>query len=307
MPLRAYRLNVTITGAAGAIGRSVCQELLARGHQVKALVLPNEVIPPAIKGVEIVEGNVMEPLTLTAAFAGTEAVLHLAAVLIAKCPETFQAVNVEGTDNVVQAARSAGCRHFVHTSSISVKWKRSTPYSRSKAAAEEIVRDSGLPYTILRPSLAYGPHGGEEFLALKKHLLRLPIVLQIGNGLSRKRPVFIDDLAGGFVAAVNATPEGRTFHLTGPEVITLRDLSRRILQVSGAPRPILPLPVPLCQLGAALVTRLTGNPLWSWDQVRGILEHADESPAEAEQFLGYRPRGLAQGLPQALDADSSSI
>ena len=169
-------------------------------------------------GCEIAEGDIRDAATLGAAVAGVEAVLHLAAVILARDPRDYDAINRRGTANMVAAAAAAGVRHFVYVSSASVVYPRLTPYGRAKLDAEEIVAaERRFAHTIVRPTLVYDETGGQEFMLFRRYLRRFPVVPFIGPGSARKRPVFSDDVVDGLARIVgNPVCFGKTYNLSGP-------------------------------------------------------------------------------------------
>src|SRR5206468_3774853 len=154
-------------GAAGEMGVRLVKRLAEGGWQVRALVLPADPLRGRLDGIncEIVEGDVRDPASLGAAVAGVDTVFHLAAVILAKDPSLYDAVNRRGTGNLVAAAADAGVRHFVYVSSASVVYPRLTPYGQSKLDAEQLVRaERRFQHTIVRPTLVYDETGGQEFM-----------------------------------------------------------------------------------------------------------------------------------------------
>ena len=200
-------------------------------------------------GAEIVEGDIRAPETLVAATAGVDAVAHLAAVILARDPRDYDAINRRGTANLVAAAAVAGVRHFVYVSSASVVYPRLTPYGRAKLDAENIVAaETRMAHTIVRPTLVYDETGGQEFMLFRKYLRRFPVVPFVGPGAAKKRPVYSDDVVDGLARIVgNDVCFGKTYNLSGPEAITLRDLAKLVLELEGAPRPFLHVPLPICR------------------------------------------------------------
>jgi len=289
-----------ITGAAGEVGRRLARRLAADGWEVRALVLPGDPLRARLDGVasEIHEGDVREAASLGPACAGVDTVFHLAAVILTQDHEQYDRINRRGTANLVAAAAAAGVRHFIYVSSASVVYPRLTPYGQSKLDAERIVAgETRFAHTIVRPTLVYDATGAQEFMLFRRYLLRFPVVPFVGAGRCRKRPVFSDDVVDGLArVAGNAAALGRTYNLSGGEAITLRELARLVLELEGQPRPILPLPVPLCRVVAAVLGRLMRNPPLTPYAIAGFTNDADLDPSLAMTELGYRPRGVRAGL-----------
>jgi uncharacterized protein YbjT (DUF2867 family) len=188
--------TVLVTGASGFVGSYVVPALVSDGHRVIGLVrnedggrlVQSRLASAGLGQVEVRHGDVTRPETLARALDGVDAVVHLVAI-----PRDYNGgadlrlVNTEGTRNVVEAARSAGVRRFVHMGAMGVEDDPRLHYASSKAKAEAIVAESGLDWTILKPSLIFGERDG--FFNVVAGLVRLaPIVPVPGPGESRFQP-----------------------------------------------------------------------------------------------------------------------
>jgi NADH dehydrogenase len=286
------------------MGRRLAQALAGKGHRVRALCLPGDAAAAGLRAipVETVSGDVTRPETLSAALQGVEVVFHLAAVLSSPGrPEVFQAVNAAGTGNLVQAAEAAGVGHFIYVSSVSVAYPRGNAYARSKLRGEEWVKGARLPFTIVRPTLAYEDGGAAEFMAFVAHLRRGPLAALPQGGRARKNPVHVEDLVAGFLALPgNPSAFGKTYVFSGGEALSLRDMARALLEHMGRPKPILGVPAWICLLGAGaswLFAKLTGNaPAFTWQAYTGLIQDADLPPDAARADLGYAPRPFRAGI-----------
>lgn len=300
-----HQQRILVTGAAGEIGSKLVRELTTRGYRVRALLLPDDPCAQRLDGIDAVErvaGDITRAESLDGLFDQVEIVYHLAAVLLVEEPGLFTRVNVEGTRNVARGAAAAGVTQLIHVSSASVVYPRTTCYSRSKRAGEQAVweaaEDSSMQVTVARPTLVYDGEGGLEFALFLAHLKRFPVAMMVGDGQALKNPVHVDDLLRGLAAlAGNRTTHGKTYNLSGGEVLSLRDLARLLLAHSGLPgRPLLPLPVSLCKLAAAVAGRIMSRPLLMQHTMAGLTQDADLDPTAAARDLGYAPRGVSVGL-----------
>jgi nucleoside-diphosphate-sugar epimerase len=292
-------LSILVTGGAGEIGCRLVRRLAAAGHRVRALVLPNDPRAAVLDGIhcEVALGDVTRPETLGAALEGIHTVYHLAAVLLVEEERLFTRVNVEGTRHVAEAAREAGVEHLIHISSASVVYPRSTPYSRSKRAAEEVVRRSGLRYTIVRPTLVYEAGGGLEFKTFADFVTRYPVVPLVGDGRALKNPVHADDLIEGLLAICgNTAAVGQLYNLCGGEEISIREMAELVLRRRGLRRPLVPLPLPLCRLAGAVVGLVTGRSMLVRHTLAGLTQDANLDRSAARRDLGYDPVGIREGI-----------
>ena len=157
-------MRVLVTGATGFVGRSVVTQLLEAGHQVAALTRdPNRATALPASGVMVVKGDVLDAASLARACEGAEAVIHLVAVIRESGrSQTFSSINVEGTRNVLSDAAKSGVGTVVHASTVGAVDDPGLPYMRSRWQAEQLVVDSGIPFSILRFSVAFG--AGDEFI-----------------------------------------------------------------------------------------------------------------------------------------------
>ena len=287
---------ILVTGGAGVMGRRLVRGLVEQGNRVRVLDRPGTRLDG--EDAELVHGDVTDPASLAGIFDGVDTVFHLAAILIAYDPEAFERVNVGGTRNVLQGAQAAGVKQFIFVSSASVVYPRTTVYSRSKRECERMVREQrGMQWTIVRPTLAYNEHGGEEFRMFLDYLRKFPVVPFIGRGRALKNPVHVDDLMRGFLAVVgNPVAYGKTYNFSGGEDITIWDLAHLMLKHQGISKPFLSLPVSLCTAAAKVLEGRMARPPLTWNVIAGITQDANLDNSEARRDLGYAPIGVREGL-----------
>ena len=187
---------------------------------------------------EAVQGDVTDPASLRRAVEGQEVVVHLVAIITGR-PEEFERVMEQGTRDLVAAAKEAGVQRFVLMSALgtSEETKDLVPYYRAKWAMEQAVKGSGLEHVIFRPSFVFGRDGGalQQFRRIAKLSPVTPIV---GPGTQRIQPIWVEDVAAYFAAAV-VKPEAanRTFELGGPDVVTWNEFWSRLKQAHGRAAP----------------------------------------------------------------------
>jgi nucleoside-diphosphate-sugar epimerase len=291
--------TVLVTGAAGVMGARMCARLRRAGFEVRALVLPGDPLRSRLDGLgcELREGNITDAASLRGVCDGVDLVYHLAAVIISHDTSLFERVNLEGTRHVVAEAKRSGTRHFVYVSSASVTYPKLTRYAISKLAAEEVVRASGVPFTIVRPTLVYERGGGQELMMFLHYLRRFPIVPFVGTGKALKRPVWSEDVVFGLMRLIGSSVAlGKTYNFSGGEPISMRELAELLLWHHDQRRPFLAMPVWACRVLAAFLGLCMKTPPLTSSAIAGIVNDANLDPTGAMKELGYAPIGVRAGF-----------
>jgi uncharacterized protein YbjT (DUF2867 family) len=291
---------ILVAGGTGFIGRAVVSALRHRGHEVRVLSRGTTVAEVSDPGVTLVRGDVRDPSSLPTAMEDVTAVVGAVQfpghpVEVPAKGLTYDEFDRKGTERLVAAARAAGVRRYVYISGAGAGRGRKEEWFVAKDRAEQAVRDSGLEWTVVRPSWVYGP--GDKSLNRFAAIARwLPVVPLTSMGHNRVQAVHIDDVAEAVARAVDL-PEanGRTIGVGGPESLTMREIVRTMLAVMGKRRLILPTPVPLVKLGAVVLYRLPGRIL-SPRAVTFANSEADVDITAMRELLGVEPRPLALGL-----------
>lgn len=292
--------NILVTGGTGNIGSALVRRLSDSRYKVRVLALPDDPLSSRLEstGVEIFHGDVSNKDSLTNVCAGIDTVVHLAAVLLSDDDSVFDKVNIAGTQNILESASKSGVKHFIHVSSASVVYRKTTPYSLSKRVSERMVKESGIPWTIVRPTLVYSESGGIEFNMFLNYLLNFPVIPFIGSGEAIKRPVYVQDLINAFVKLV-AVPNGtgKIYNFSGKKAVSIIDFARLCLLLSGSEnKPIIIIPQWMCIFAAYLMKRFMKKPILKWNMIAGIIQDADLDPTEAINDLGYEPQDLVDQL-----------
>ncbi|MBA3877043.1 MAG: complex I NDUFA9 subunit family protein [Anaerolinea sp.] len=298
--------TVLVTGASGFVGSHVVPALLDAGHRVVALVRSEAAGERVLRrlpadrrvAVELRCGDVTDPATLPTALDGVEAVVHLVALPSDRNGgASLRLVNTEGTRNVVAAMQAAGVRRLVHLGALGVADDPKLHYASSKAKGEAIVAASGLDWTILKPSLMYGPRDG--FFNILAGLVRMsPLIVPVpGSGSSRFQPLAIDDLARVVVRSLEDPGTIRGIYpLGGPRYWTYREILGETLRAMGTRRTILPMPVPLISLVAGAAETLRIPFPVATDQLRQLkLDNVGPVTAVRDAF-GFEPLDMAGRL-----------
>jgi len=322
--------TVFVTGSTGFIGTALVNELVRRGHTVHALArLVSNTDGLKHERVSIVRGNIMNRESLVRGLQGCTQVYHLAAYAKnwARDPSTFFRQNVDGTKNVLQAARDAGVQRIVFTSTVVVfgptppgvvgdesmpriTQKYCTTYEESKAVAErEALKQaaSGLPVVIVNPTRVYGPgkwtEGNSVSLMLHRYQRgKFPILLNKGKDVGNY--VLVDDLVRGHILAMEKGRLGERYILGG-ENISLKGLFAIVDEQTGKRHRQINLPPRLAMWYSALEQKKAEwfglypqvTPGW----VQTFLQDWAYGSAKAERELGYQITPLREGIRRTLD------
>jgi farnesol dehydrogenase len=315
-------VKVLITGGTGFLGKNVARCLAARGHALRVLARSGSDLAGLPEGFEVARGDVTDLDSLRRAAAGCEAVLHMAALVKVWVPDPsrFEAVNVGGLRNVLEAARGASAR-LVYTSSFIAVGPAGpapadetqvhpgtgyrNPYERTKAEADVVARAAaagGQDVVLLYPGVIYGPGDMTEGNLVAKLVAdrmngRLPGLIGPGNRLWSY--AFAEDVAEGHALALEKGRAGQRYFLAG-ENRTLTELFALLEELAAVRPPRLHIPYAVASLlghAMRLWAELTGlPPQMTAGEVGVFREHWAYSSAKAERELGYRSRPLREGL-----------
>jgi len=249
-------MKALVTGATGFVGSHLAEALRRRGDEVTVLARSTQkaaALEPL--GVRVVPGDLGDNAALARAAEGQDEIYHVAGVVAARSEADFLAANRDGTANIVAAAEAGGRPRLVLVSSMAAAGPSPrdrplrgdepptpvTAYGRSKLAAEQVVRGSALPWTILRPPTVYGPRDREVLKVFR--LVRLGVAPVFGDGTQQLSAVHAGDLAEALIAAARASATiGRVYYACHPEVVTSAELVRRVGEAVGRRPTVIPVP-----------------------------------------------------------------
>jgi uncharacterized protein YbjT (DUF2867 family) len=277
-------VRILLTGATGLLGGALLDVLLARGHEVRCLVRAGSPRASRLdaRKTELVRGDAGDAEALSRALSGADALVHVA--------------GIEHSPAVVEAAHRAGCSRLVvlgSTSAHSAYSFRSAP----KLRMEELVRESGLAYTIVRPSMIYGSELDRNVHRLLRFLDRSPLFPMFGSGENLWQPVYYEDCARGVCEAlVRPSAAGQSYDLPGAEPLTYLEMVETAAGALGNKPRIVRLPLEPARraLVAAEALRLP-LPVKS-EQVLRLREDKAYPYDEARRDLGYAPRPFREGV-----------
>jgi NADH dehydrogenase len=280
-------MKVLVTGGTGFVGPHVVHALADKGHDLKLLVR-DSTRSRELPGRPVV-GEMTNTVSLRSAVEDVEAVVHLVAIRQGR-EEQFKRVMEQGTRELVTAAKDAGVSCFVLMSALGTSegTKDLVPYYHAKWEMEQAVKGSGLDHVIFRPSFVFGRDGG--ILPTFRKLAKLtPVTPIVGSGEQRIQPIWVDDVAAYFTAALDmAEATNRTFELGGPNAISWNEFWQRLKATLGMRRrPSLHVPVGLMRVNALLTERLPGNIPLTRDLLT-MLEHGDNVVSNDEAVQTFQ-------------------
>lgn len=234
--------TVAILGGSGFVGRHICHVLAAEGYRVRVATRDRErakVQLILLPTVDVAAVNVHDSQQLAAFLRGADAAINLVGVLHdGRGERSFQAVHVELARKTVAACRETGVPRLLHMSALAADRAGPSAYLRSKGEAEAVVRESGLAWTLFRPSVIFGRD--DSFLNMFALALRLSPFLALACPNARFQPVYVEDVATAFARSLaDLGSHGKSYDLCGPRVYTLRELVEYVGSVTGHRRPVI--------------------------------------------------------------------
>jgi len=290
-------LKVAVTGVGGFVGGHLVRALAGRNHRLRRLVYRRRSSSGDKAHHEEVAADVHDVSSLIKAFEGIEAVYHLVGIIVETRKLTFEKTVAGGTENVVAACRECGVRRIVYLSAAGTGDEAETKYHQTKRRAEKTVIESGLDYTIFRPSLIFGP--GDGFVGmLTKMITRSPVVVPvIGDGRYLLQPVYIDDLCE--VMSGCLTREdclGRIIEVGGPERLSYREILAILKRVLNKKKRNIYLPWWFMKMNAAILeTFLKPAPL-TGDQIKMLRSGNICDNSQLHELFDRRMTPFEEGL-----------
>lgn len=267
-------MTVLVTGGTGFVGRDVIAQLKKDGYKVRALVRANSNKKSALEGADLVSGNIWDENSIDKnAFNDVEFVVHLVGILQKYKENTFDRVHVQGTKTMVDMAKKSGVKKFIHMSALGTRKDGKSQYHKTKWQAEEYVRQSGLKYTIFRPSIIFGDDC--EFIRQMLGFVKKPLVTPVaGLGKNKFQPIDVKNVAEFFVDALeNSKSNDQTFALGGQSEFNMDELLDLFaVCVRGKPKIKMHIPIYLMKPLVFLMENILSKPPVTLDQLAMLKE-----------------------------------
>lgn len=292
---------IAVVGATGFIGRNII-ELLGQGDEpVRALYRKSSKVDALkqYKNVELVEGDVLDPASLKRLMQGADKLIHAAAVTanFKNKNNMYHRVHVEGTQNVVKAAQEAGIKRVVLLSGLGTQPDKPNTYMQTRWEMEEAIRNSGIPWTILQPSILFGK--GSEFFEAQAKIIKLATFFApvIGNGKTRFQPIFVKDVARAALESLNRDDKvNRSVAIGGPEFYTYKELVTMMVRTLGLKRLKIYLPLWAAGIQAQVFNLLPKPPLTPATLELFAFDNVTPDPQIVEHEFGFKPMDLKSYL-----------
>jgi uncharacterized protein YbjT (DUF2867 family) len=275
---------ILITGATGYIGRHLVARLVALGERPRCLVRDIDRakrLLPADK-VELVQGATTSPDTLGVAIQGVDTIVHAAFLTADRKQSTgneYEKTNVQGTANLIKVAKKAGVKRIIEIGGLGTKPDKPGSYMQGRYLAEKMLKESGLDWTIIQPSVLFGKNA--PFIKGLVDLIRTsPVVPLIGGGKTMFQPIYVEDVVTVLIKVLQdpAGTTNRTYTIGGPAYYSFTQIIDVLLKTMHKQRIKVPAPTPLVGVGAAVMEAVLPKPpltkaamtLFSFDNITDL-------------------------------------
>jgi uncharacterized protein YbjT (DUF2867 family) len=297
--------KICILGGSGFVGGHIVRLLAAQGISVRVVTSKRDHAKAlfVFPSVEIVEGNIHDEVELARMTKGCDAVVNLVGVLhdSRKPSQGFERAHVELTRKVIAACKVNKIQRLLHMSALKADLNGPSAYLRSKAKAEQLVRESKLQWTLFCPSVIFGE--GDSFLNLFSSLLTVAPVLPLAGANAKFQPIWVEDVAQVFANSLdNRATYGQNYNLCGPKIYSLRELVQLVARIKEVTRFVMGLPAPIAYAQALLMEYLPGK-LMSRDNLLSMKSDNVCGCAFPAEF-GFTPTALEVIAPQYLSPAS---
>jgi NADH dehydrogenase len=286
---------ILITGATGYIGRHLVARLVAQGERPRCLVRDIDRakrLLPADK-VELVQGATTSPDTLGVAIQGVDTIVHAAFLTADRKQSTgneYEKTNVQGTANLIKVAKKAGVKRIIEIGGLGTKPDKPGSYMQGRYLAEKMLKESGLDWTIIQPSVLFGKNA--PFIKGLVDLIRTsPVVPLIGGGKTMFQPIYVEDVVTVLIKVLQdpAGTTNRTYTIGGPAYYSFTQIIDVLLKTMHKQRIKAPAPTPLVGVGAAVMEAVLQKPpltkaamtLFSFDNITDL--------KSVERDFGFTP------------------
>jgi len=291
---------IFVTGATGYVGKNVVKKLVANGIEVCCLEHKSK-IKAAKESFcsRVIEADVRDKLAIAVACCGVEIIVHLVAIIRETKDASFKDINVEGVKNIVRAAKENGAKHFVHISALGVCDNPKFKYAYSKWLGEQEVINSGLNYTIIRPSLIFGPGGFGFIDRMLQAINMMPGIVAVpGGGKTKFQPIHVSDVAKCVLCVVEQPSKytGKIIEIGGLKHLTYEYMLDVLMDTIGVKKIKLHVPIPFVYLGALVMQNLLSDPPVTTVELAQLKLDNITDLQSVEKEFGFKPIRYEDGI-----------
>jgi uncharacterized protein YbjT (DUF2867 family) len=291
---------IFITGGTGFVGSYLVKHLLQKGYKLRLLArIKGSSIGSDNPNIEFVKGNVLDSNVLKESMKGCKTVINCVGIIIESKDQTFQKMHFQAVKELVNAAKTNSAEKIIHISALGTSSEPVSEYFRTKYEGEQLIKNSGMKYTIFRPSLLFGK--GDNFFPVLKKLASLPITPVIGSGTNRFQPLFIGDLIKCMGMSIeDVRTDNKIFEIGGPKVYTFLEILGIVSKILGKNLHKVNIPVFIMKVFASVFDKLLRQPPITRDQLKMIKVDNITGNNAASQFFKIDLKNLEDGLSEYL-------
>jgi len=283
---------IIITGAAGLVGQNLALMLQELGYKDIVAIDKHagnlEVLRTLVPDARTVVADLAEPGDWERLFDADAVVVVLHAQITGKRPDAFERNNIAATERLLAAVRAGGARFLVHVSSSVVNSVACDDYTRTKRGQEALIRASGIPCCVLRPTLMFGWFDPKHLGWLARFMEKTPVFPIPGHGRYMRQPLYIRDFCRALVWAIEHRPAGAVYDVVGAQRIDYVDMIRLIKKVKGLRTWIVPIPFALFRGLLKVYALFSRQPPFTADQLEALAAGDDFQGVETDAAFGFR-------------------
>jgi nucleoside-diphosphate-sugar epimerase len=283
---------IIVTGAAGLVGQNLVLMLQELGYKDIVAIDKHagnlDVLRTLVPDARTVVADLAEPGDWERLFDADAVVVVLHAQITGKRPDAFERNNIAATERLLAAVRAGGARFLVHVSSSVVNSIADDDYTRTKRGQEALVRASGIPGCVLRPTLMFGWFDPKHLGWLARFMEKTPVFPIPGHGRYMRQPLYIRDFCRALAWAIEHRPAGAVYDVVGAQRIDYIDMIRLIKKVKGLRTWIVPIPFALFRGLLKTYALFSRQPPFTADQLEALAAGDDFQGVETEAAFGFR-------------------
>jgi uncharacterized protein YbjT (DUF2867 family) len=288
---------ILITGGAGFVGHTLATRIVGEGQQTRCLVRDiakaKSILPT---GTEIVGGDIQHPETLNSAFEGIDIVVHSAFMTAERKQQgedRYQAINVDGTQNVIAAAKRNGVKRVIIVSGLGTVPDKPGTYMQGRYLAEEAVKQSGLNWSILQPSIQFGKDAA-FFKGLANLIREVPFVVPVaGSGKEIFQPIWVEDVVTCLTMLVKEPErDGQSYPVGGPDILTYGQILDMLMDTLKIHKLKVPGPRPAVAVAASAIEAILPKPPITRAALELFKFPNAVTPDIVERTFGFKPKSL---------------